>query len=63
MGRMEGDPSPDSPTVNEVDRLLGHTELARVFDFLSPEDLLGRAAFVCKRWQVHFETYWLITSP
>ena len=50
IGRMEGDASPDSPTVNEVDRLLGHTELARIFDLLPPEDLLGRAALVCKRW-------------
>lgn len=40
-------PVSDSSDINSI---LGPHELLRIFDCLSPSDVLGGAALVCKRW-------------
>ena len=44
---------PDAQPVNDssdINSILGPHELLRIFDCLSPSDVLGGAALVCKRW-------------
>lgn len=44
---------PDAQPVNDssdINSILGPHELLRIFDCLSPSDVLGSAALVCKRW-------------
>ena len=35
---------------SDMTRLLGDDELLAIFDHLSPAELLGAAALVCRRW-------------